>query len=125
MENKGFEKLEAKENKAVVKMLIASTKKDKWITGAQIADELKNAINSPVDYTDATVRPIIKRLRRKNMPIIASGKGYKITTDSTEIAEQAASLRGRANDLLMTARALDALALKLYDKQRESRDKQK
>lgn len=116
MENK-YEVIEKAENKAVMQLLIKNTKKKQWITGNHIAEQLKNTIRSPIDYNDVHIREIIKRLRRKNIPVIACGKGYKLSTDSIEIARQAASLRARAKDMLYTARSLDVLAIKMYNKQ--------
>ena len=73
---------------------------DEWITASRLVrlnPELKN---------DANVREIVNLLRCEGVPVISSGRGYKLTQDKQEVLVYSLSLKGRIQEMIKAYKGL-------------------
>lgn len=90
-----------------VKSFLNKKGADNAITNKQIVEAYKN---KGININDARVRKIINYIRNNNlvMGLMASSKGYYVTTDKDEIKQYIDSLIGRA-------KAISCIAEKMKD----------
>lgn len=80
---------------AFVRDLLLSHTKQKPICSKQICDLLNATYKDR--FTPTTVRIIINRLRRNELPVIANNKGYFVSYDLQDITDQIQSLENRVS----------------------------
>lgn len=97
-------------------LILKESNKDRPVTNASIAAQIKNNYN--INFPDSRIRKIINHIRRNKLlvNILASSRGYFLSDSKEELEEYVLSLIERSESILEVALSFENISQELKER---------